>query len=364
MRTRFKIALVVSLGCALLVILVMRTTLFSRESDGGAFLSKKSAQTLPSSAHTTSSTASSSAPGESAIHPTAVASSNASRNHTVRARWGSGRGELGHERPSEGNAEGPMSFARAGDELVVLDQVNRQLVRFDANGRVLSTTDVSRTAQDLALAKDGTAVLLDRHGGHDVTVVDSRGRTIGEVPLGTRAGEPGLVTGVFVDDRTVYVEKEHGSLVPIGTLDARTVDESVPTIAGRPSKDGTLLLLAGLSSPTEGKAFVNATDRKTGSLRFARTIQFPRPARSIALLDTDARGTIYLGVAYESPPSTTVACMAPSDGHVIGRVTLPASSVPEESFRDLAVGDDGTIVYAVRNDDGVEYRSATCPPSS
>lgn len=254
-----------------------------------------------------------------------------------------------------------MSLARAGDELVVLDQVNRQLVRFDADGHVLATTNVSRTTQDLALAKDGTAVLLDRLGGHDVTIVDARGRTIGDVPLGARAGEPGLVTGVFVDDRTVYVEKEHGSLVPIGTLDARAVDATAPALAGRPSKDGTLLLLAGLSSPMEGRAFVNATDRKTASLRFARTIQFPRPAQSIALLDTDARGTIYLGIAYDSPPSTAVACLAPSDGHVIGRVTLPGSGTPEETFRDFSVGDDGTIVYAVRNDDGVEYRTATCP---
>ncbi|AKV04050.1 hypothetical protein AKJ09_10713 [Labilithrix luteola] len=298
------------------------------------------------------------------IHPSAVASSNAPRYPTLRARWGSGSGELGHERPAEGNPEGPMSFARAGDELVVLDQVNRQLVRFDGSGRVVATTNVSRTTQDLALAKDGSAVLLDRLGGQNVTVIDARGRTIGELPLGSRAGEPGLVTGVFVDDRTIYVEKEHGSLVPIGTLDARAVDPNAPSLAGRPSKDGALLLMAGLSSPIEGRAFVNATDRKTGALRFARTIQFPRPAQSIALLDSDGRGTIYLGIAYDSPPTTSVACLAPGDGHVIGRVTLPASAAPEESLRDLAVGDDGTIVYAVRTDDGVEYRSATCPPTS
>ncbi len=203
----------------------------------------------------------------------------------------------------------------------------------------------------LALAKDGTAILLDRLGGHNVTIVDARGRTIGDVPLGSRAGEPGLVTGVFVDDRTVYVEKEHGSLVPIGTLDARTVDDSAKALAGRPSKDGTLLLLAGLSSPMEGKAFVNATDRKTQSLRFARTIQFPPPARSIALLDTDARGThlsrhrVRLATEHDGGMFGL-----PSDGHVIARVTLPGSGTPEESFRDFSVGDDGAIVYAVRND--------------
>ncbi|CAN5888527.1 hypothetical protein BH11MYX4_BH11MYX4_38670 [soil metagenome] len=56
-----------------------------------------------------------------------------------------------------------------------------------------------------------------------------------------------------------------------------------------------------------------------------------------------------------------VACLDPSDGHVLGRVSLPLSHTPEESLRDFTVGDDGTIVYAVRGEDGVEYQNATCP---
>ena len=102
-------------------------------------------------------------------------------------------------------------------------------------------------------------------------------------------------------------------------------------------------------------------DRASQTSRFAVQVSFPRPAEAIVLLDSDARGTIYLGLAAGDPPDATIACLAPNDGHVLGKVTLPLSSAPEESFRDFAIGDDGTITFAVRTEDGVDYRTSTCP---
>ena len=275
------------------------------------------------------------------------------------ARWGSGRNQLGRDRPQEGNPEGPMSLVMAGKDLLVLDQVNGRLVRYDANGRVLSETTASTTAQDIAVGKDGTVAMIDRLVDKSITILDPNGKKIGELPLGSKLAEPGLVTGVIVDGKDVYAEKEHGALILIGSTDGSVT--TGPQLSGRPTRDGSLLLTAGIASANTGRAYVNAMDRASQTSRFAVQVAFPRPAQAIILLDSDARGTIYLGVAASEPPNAVIACLAPNDGHVLGKVTLPLSSAPEESFRDFTIGDDGAITFAVRNEDGVEYRTATCP---
>lgn len=276
------------------------------------------------------------------------------------ARWGSARGELGRDRPEEGNPEGPMSLVLAGTDLLVLDQVNGRLARYDAKGRLLSTADAPTTAQDIAVGKDGTVAMVDRLVGKSVTLVDANGHKIGDLPLGSKAGETGLVTAVVVDDKKVYVEREHGALVLLGGTDGTPATDE-ERLTGRPSKDGTLLLTAGLASKAQGRAYLNVVDRKTTSLKFARTILFQRPAQAIVLLDSDAKGTIYLGVASGEPGDAHIACLDPGDGHVLGRIALPMSHTPEESFRDYTVGSDGTIAFAVRTEQDVRYLTATCP---
>lgn len=277
------------------------------------------------------------------------------------AKWGSQKGQLGRERAQEGNAEGPMSLAFAGDDLLVLDQVNGRVARYGKDGKLRGTSDAPTTVQDVAVGSDGSVAMLDRLGSKVVTVTDPSGKKVGELPLGARAGEAGLLTAVVVDGKNVYVEKEHGALVPIGTTDGRPLDDSAPELAGRPTKDGELLLTAGLASKRDGRAYLNAIDRKSGSLRFARNVAFPRQSLAIVLLDSDAQGRIYLGVAAGEPAQAHVACMDRTDGHVTGRLVLPMSQTPEESFRDFTVSADGTIAFALRTEDGVEVRTTRCP---
>jgi hypothetical protein len=105
---------------------------------------------------------------------------------------------------------------------------------------------------------------------------------------------------------------------------------------------------------------VNAIDRASGTSRFARLVQMPRPATFIVLLDSDDRGVVYAGVADPSDQATIV-CLDPHDGHVLGRVSMPMSTDPEETFRDFSVDGDGTIFHAVREATGVTYTTATCP---
>src|SRR4051794_21224892 len=69
-------------------------------------------------------------------HPTPAAilpraASTGAPPAVVRAKWGSGPGELGRDRPKEGNPEAPMSVTVDGEgRAVVLDQVNGRIVRF------------------------------------------------------------------------------------------------------------------------------------------------------------------------------------------------------------------------------------------
>jgi len=250
-----------------------------------------------------------------------------------------------------------MSFATAGKDLLVLDQVNGRMVRYGADGKVKGTSTIANTVQDVAVAKDGTVALLDRLGEKTVTLTDGSGRRVGSLSLGTN--DPGLLTGVFVDGNTVYVEEGHGGLTGIGTTDGQPLS-SPSTLGGRPTKDGALLVTGTLAA-SEGKLTVNAIDRRTGTLRFARQVQMPRPSSFIVLLDSDNAGVVYTGVAAGQPESATIACLDPTDGHVLGRVILQMSSDPEETFRDFAVEADGTIVHAVRTADGIDYETATCP---
>ena len=304
-------------------------------------------------------TTTSTPPIEATATPLVDAEDGGDPNVVLAARWGSGRGELGRSRPQEGNPEGPMSFARAGDDLLVLDQVNGRVARYDANGKLRGTFEATETTQDLAVAKDGTVVLLDRLADKTVRLVDKNGRPLGALPLPPdRVEDPGLVTGVFVDGKDVYVEKEHGVLTRIGSTDGSAADPA--ELTGRPTKDGTLLLMAVLAS-AEAHVTLNAFDRRAGSLRFARVIQFPRPARQIMLLDSDMRGTLYVGVLAGTPQLVHIACLDAGDGRVIGRLSVPTSATPEEAFRDFTIADDGTILLALRTEEGIEYRSAHCP---
>lgn len=274
---------------------------------------------------------------------------------TIRTKWGSGENELGHLVQAEGNPEGPMSLARVGDELLVLDQVNNRVVRYDARGKQIGSFAATATTQDIVVAKDGTIVTLDRLKEKSLRFFDKNGKQTALLAIPTdRVKEPGLVTGLFTDGKDVYLEEGHGVLVRVGATDGSLGDAA--KLSGRPSKDGKLLISAALK---DAKLTLNAFDRATGTLRFARVIPYPKPTREVALLDTDAKGTIYAGVGGEE--AVTVACLEPTDGKVIGRVAIESSMMPEEAFKDFIVTDDGTIQSSFRTEDGVEYRTSRCP---
>lgn len=279
--------------------------------------------------------------------------------------WGGELDQLGRERPEEGNPEGPMSFTiDAKGRVYVLDNVNNRIVRRDANGKAEAEVKIEeRTAQDIAVGDDGSMAVLDRFNDKEVALYDEQGRPIGSLPLvGENLPDPGEVTGLFVDGKDVYAEKEHGPLVKVGSITGVPA-EPRSELPGRPSRDGLLFLLAGITEPAAGRVYVTAIDRKTNEHRFTRELKMKTVVHTILMLDSDKEGTIYLATELELPDGSgevRLTCMEPLKGVVIGTASLPVNTLPEESFKDMTVLDGGGVLYAIRSEQGVTYQTFDC----
>jgi hypothetical protein len=276
-------------------------------------------------------------------------------------RWGSGDGELGHKRPHEGSAEGPMSLAVGpGGDALVVDQVNGRLVRLGPDGSPRGTIRVGEGAEDVALGRDGKVAVLDRLVDRDVTVYAPDGAALGRLPLeGAGIRETGQVTGVFVDGSDVYVEREHAELILLGDASGRP-SRARTEIPGRPSHDGSSFVSAGIDF---GRVYLTAITRSTGQLRYARPLAASGSVDGILLLDTDRIGTVYLATLGTEPDGTSsewLTCASLSDGHVIGRTAVNENTLPDETFREFAVLDDGGVLHAEMSDNDVTYVRYHC----
>jgi hypothetical protein len=286
--------------------------------------------------------------------------------------WGSGESQLGRHRPQEASPEAPMSMAAdILGNVVVLDQVNGRFVRLDHDGKVVATFPMTQqTPQDLVMARDGTLLVLDRLKDRTVAILDPyNGSLRGELPVqGKGVPEPGLITATFVDGDSVYVEREHGALIRIGDTSG-TADPERPEVPGRPTRDGRSYVLANIRERGSGRILLNSVDRQTGQHRYTREYPFGFPVMSITLLDSDLSGTLYLGVAGQLPsptaaqqaqPGVRVFCIEPLQGKVLGQVDLPLNTLPEETFRDFVVLDEGGLLYRHITDAGVTLLRAHC----
>jgi hypothetical protein len=272
----------------------------------------------------------------------------------VRAGWGGGPDQLGKKSGPESAPEGPMSLIVDGQgNLYVLDEINHRIQRWSAAGARLAPIPIGGdTAQDLALGKNGAVALLDRLGERNVQLIGSDGKPLGEVGLvGKNLPEGGATTGLFADrDGNLWVEREHQELVKVADADG-TSDPDRPTAPGRPSRDGRLYLSAQLGDRAAGTASVRGLDGD-GNALWQVTVALGAPILYLTLLDSDAAGNVYLaghtGRPGAQPPypivgeNLVVVGLSP-DGAARGLLTLPAGPPAAESFRELAVGDDGTL---------------------
>jgi hypothetical protein len=296
---------------------------------------------------------------------------NTAESLRVGARWGSGKGELGHKRQQEGAAEGPMSLVAGKDgDTWVLDQVNGRIVHFDPAGRAASEIKVAETAQDLAIGPHGNLYVLDRLGKAEVAVFDAAGTPIvTDAVVGGPITEGGAVTGIFVGENGVFLEREHADNVRIAAADGR-FDSDRPVVPGRPTRDGKGYVRVAVKDHRSQLAVVTAYGLD-GAERWKHTVAFPRSILHIITLDTDLAGHAYVvaDVAEEaaSPQhelrnvATVVARLALADGADRGAITMQAPSVPDEVFRPITVTDDGQVVQMLPSNEGVRIATYRFP---
>ncbi len=272
--------------------------------------------------------------------------------------WGSGPDQLGRSEARESNPEGPMSLTvDSKGNLLILDQVNRRVQRFGPDGSGLGSLPIkSSTAQDVRVDSKGRTLVLDRLAkdpGIDLFGPD--GEPSGRLPvLGGTIKEGGAITGVFSDEDGVYVEDQHDDLVRVADSSggATPLSEKVP---GRPTRDGKLFIKAGIIEKSSGRLYVQAHG-KGGALAWETPITLTLPVLHILLLDSDAKGNIYLGaeVGQEDPKTykvinlATIVARLDGQGQLSGTLTLPPSTEdPAETYRPITVGADGTIYHMV-----------------
>jgi hypothetical protein len=285
--------------------------------------------------------------------------------------WGSGPGNLGRSRPDEANPEAPMSLTvDARGTTWILDQVNGRLVKVDRHGHPAGEVPLTlQAAQDVAIAKDGTAVVLDRLVDKSIALIGPDGQLKGELRVeGKGLEEGGAATGVFTHDGEVYVEREHGDLVHVGNTDGKN-DPDRGEVPGRPSRDGRSYLSASIVDAAAGQVMLTAIERPSRAHRFTRQYGLGAPVVNLNLLDSDASGIIYLGSVVEAAGGTPeaprfevlVLCVDPVDGRPLGRTVLPPNEGAEETFRELAVPDEGGVLYLHRTEQGAQVLRASCP---
>jgi hypothetical protein len=131
----------------------------------------------------------------------------ASSSPLVVIPWGSGPGQVGLSRPTEGLAEGPQSLAVAADgRIAVLDSVNHRIVELDSKGAVTGTVAVPLTeARFLAVTAD-RLYALDSDSDGRLLVMDWGGQMLASVPV-PALDQP--VTGLFATDRGPCLELAH-----------------------------------------------------------------------------------------------------------------------------------------------------------
>lgn len=283
----------------------------------------------------------------------------------ARFGWGSGEGQLGRSAANESNPEAPMSLTvDALGQTWILDQVNGRLVKLDRQGKVVATTPIAvQAAQDVAVTADGKALVLDRLVDKEISVIGPDGKPAGSLPIeGKGLEEGGASTGVFADGDDVYVEREHGDSVRIGSTSGQADAERLE-VPGRPAQDNKSFLTANIVDPQSGVVLVTAVER-SGAHRFTRQLPLGVPVVALNALDADRSGIIYLGAVVQPPQQSDfavmVVCLDPLDGRPVGATQFPANTGPEETFREVTVLPEGGVLFLERTEQGARVVRYSC----
>jgi hypothetical protein len=278
----------------------------------------------------------------------------------VSAPWGSGPGEIGRTRPSEGAPEGPMSFTLdARGRIHVLDQVNSRIQIFEKGKEPRSVALPSDTYQDIEVDARGNTIVLDRLVTGSIAFIDENGSVSHSVPIvGPGVPEGGGVTALFARDDGVWVEVEHTSSVRVADASGAP-DKERPVVRGRPSADGSARLTAALDGPSG--ASVEVASMRGAEEPVRASVSFPMRVHGLHALESDASGRVYLAAnllreggapAFEVLEEREVVVVLSPRGVEIGRFDIAPPQGPEEQLRPIRVAADGSIYQLVCRERG------------
>ena len=349
-------------GAAAIVVALLLLTLRA----GGAKVSRDAAPaSSPAGSAPATSSASASWRAATGAKPSVAAPATTSSGGKVviRGSYGGGDGQFGRRRDPESNPEAPMAVAAGPDgQLAIVDQVNRRILRYK-DGKLVGTVAIGGdTVQDVAFARDGKMLVLDRLVDGNVQVYGADGKLMNEVPLaGKGVDEGGGVTGVFTDDDGIYVERDHESVMRIADASGKS-DPNRPELVGRPSRDGRTLLAAEIADAANGDVLVSAIDRSSGQPAWKQPLHLGIPIVHIITLDSDAAGLVYLAVDVGHETATApfqiydehiLALRLGSGGAPRGVLSIPPLPTADESFRPITVDDDGSLYVMAAGDSGL-----------
>lgn len=276
------------------------------------------------------------------------------------APWGNGGSALGGLDGSEGASEGPMSFALAANgDLVVLDQINERIARFDGAGALVGELPIpAPTFQELEVLADGQIVLLDRLARAELLVLDGSGQTLRKVDLvGPGIPEGGRVTGMFAEDDGIWLELGH--LHRVRVLDDKLVPCSRKVRRGRRHSADTEVL-AGIDG--RGGAQLWVEDEASGEILAQASVQPGHYLDRVIWVQTDGAGDVHaLFHLLEFDPVdpgrvTFDGVLGVRFDHSLQEIASYRSSLTIqiwEQFREFRIAADGTVYQMAFDDNGV-----------
>ncbi|MBN2495013.1 MAG: hypothetical protein JXR96_10515 [Deltaproteobacteria bacterium] len=279
----------------------------------------------------------------------------------LRVPWGTTTGALGRLDGYEAASEGPMSFAVSPDgDLLVLDQNNLRVVRFDPDGKVTQQLPLPDGAfEDIGLSGRGEILLLDRWVRSAVVVLDADGKVLDEVGVvGAGIPEGGGITAMLVRKDGVWLEYLHARVVRIMTEDLTRCDRSTRTARiGMP--DGASV---GAALDGQGGAHVQmwAAD---GQIARQKKLAFGEPIRRIVWMDTDEQGRLHAVFhllrfepgGFEVAHQELVGIVLGAEWQQRARFRSPHCVREWEQFIEFRVTPGGEVVQMAFTDAGVEF---------
>jgi hypothetical protein len=289
----------------------------------------------------------------------------------VRAKYGDQPENLGISRPppdSDGEARPPQGFVPTRDgRLLVLDSAKQRLVWFDREGRIERTLPLSGLAMpaDVAVAKDGTIVVVDHEGLHTAGTVlmDASGRIKGKFPQFA----DGMMSELYTVGNDVYFGLQGGlTSVKAGETNGAASDETPGVydqngkLPGVVAPDGRTVLSTGIHDEHKGQFWVSAIEGEPPEHLFTRLYAVEPRLLGIPYIQADARGTVYVVLYHRD--QLTLVCLDGNSGEPIGRVPLPTHLGPRAGtpFRTYNVVESGGIVQQQRSAEGSTYHWFDC----